>query len=268
MRIGTYRLDGDRTGGEIDLVPSDFVLSILAIGNNSLTLPAGSSVALPIAVSPTGLDEAVSVTISGLTSYESVTDNLDHTTFSGGKSGSVTLTAAEVNSGLSLNSSYTGSGKPVNTLSVTASTTIAGETATTAPQSITVTDPPVTSNSNTGNATADCGTSLQGWEDALSGGLLKQEWEHLSDVLSEFKPQDLPSLLEGRCPANATLGYGADKDNDRSSLSDGAHAPNLALLGSYIASSFVAASDGHGTTCSDASQMLSNLNSMLAQPHT
>jgi hypothetical protein len=56
-----------------------------------------------------------------------VTDNLDHTTFSGGRTGSVTLTAAEVNSGLALNSTYGGSGQPVNTLSVTATNATPGE---------------------------------------------------------------------------------------------------------------------------------------------
>ena len=65
------------------------------------------------------------MTISGLAKYESVTDSLDNKTFTGS---SVTLTAAEVNSGLLLNSTYSGSGHPVNTLTVTAANSTPGET--------------------------------------------------------------------------------------------------------------------------------------------
>ena len=201
-----------------------------------------------------------SVTISGLTSYESVTDNLDHTTFSGGKSGSVTLTAAELNSGLSLNSSYTGSGKPVNTLSVTASNTILGEMATTtAPQTITVTDPPEVSNGGTPSPS----------ENTLTPGLPElDDWQqHLAGAISGLK--QIPGLSDGPFFANATLGYPASKDNAGGglNLSDGAHAANLARLGSYIASSFVSSSDGHGGTYTDPSQTQSTLQSMLAHPH-
>mgnify|MGYP001795464446 CR=1 FL=1 len=71
-----------------------------------------------------------------------MTDNLDQTTFSGN---AITLSAAEINSGLALHSSYGGSDHPVNTLTITASNTTAGEVATSAPQVIVVTDPPVAS---------------------------------------------------------------------------------------------------------------------------
>ncbi len=113
----------------------------LTLGSTALTVNAGGSVALPISVAAFDADDAVSVTISGLTSYETVTDALDKTVFSGS---SVTLTAAQVNSGLSLQSSYGGTDHPVNTLTISASNTTAGEAATSAPQTIIVTDPPVT----------------------------------------------------------------------------------------------------------------------------
>jgi hypothetical protein len=50
--------------------------------------------------------------------------------------------------------------------------------------------------------------------------------------------------------AGTTLGYAANADNSGGTLSvgDGTHTANIALLGSYMASSFVAASDGHGGT--------------------
>src|SRR5262249_2495702 len=53
-----------------------------------------------------------------------------------------TLTAAEVNSGLTLNSHYHGWRHPVATLTVTATDSTTGKS--TAPQRITVTDPPAT----------------------------------------------------------------------------------------------------------------------------
>jgi lipopolysaccharide export system protein LptA len=114
----------------------------LTIGSQSITVAAGSSIALPITVSPSG--SAVTVNITGLASYETITDHSDSTVFSGN---SITLTAAEVNSGLMLNSSYTGTGHPVNTLTVTANDTANGQTSSSAPQTITVTDPPLTTSS-------------------------------------------------------------------------------------------------------------------------
>jgi hypothetical protein len=108
------------------------------------TVSAGGSIPLGVQVTPADADDTVSVTITGLTSYETITDNLDQTIFSGG---SVTLSAAEVNSGLTLHSSYGGTGHPVNNLIVTASSTTSGEAAAPATQTIVVTDPPVIASS-------------------------------------------------------------------------------------------------------------------------
>jgi hypothetical protein len=111
----------------------------LSIAHHSLSVPAGGTVALPIRVAESDSDDTASVTISGLTSFETVTDKFDDSVFSGS---SITLSAVEVNSGLTLHSSYSGSGHPVNTLTVTATNTTVGESATTPAQIITVTDPP------------------------------------------------------------------------------------------------------------------------------
>jgi hypothetical protein len=81
-----------------------------------------------------------------LKSYESITDALDGQTFTGK---SVTLSAAEVNSGLFLASDYTGMGHPVNTLTMIATETIDHHILTSAPQSIVVTDPPADGASST-----------------------------------------------------------------------------------------------------------------------
>jgi hypothetical protein len=112
----------------------------LAISNAALTVSAGGSVPLGVQVTPFDADDAVSVTIGGLTGYETITDGLDQLVFSGN---SVTLSAAEVNSGLSLHSSYTGSDHPVNNLTLSASNARPGEAATSSALTIVVTDPPV-----------------------------------------------------------------------------------------------------------------------------
>jgi len=97
--------------------------------------------------------DSVTVHISGLPRYETITDNLDHKTFRGN---SITLTAAEVNSGLTLDSHYRGHGQPTATLTITATDTT-GTPITSAPQTITVKDPPAAATSSTTSTTASGG---------------------------------------------------------------------------------------------------------------
>ncbi|HEV2187358.1 MAG TPA: carbohydrate-binding domain-containing protein, partial [Stellaceae bacterium] len=132
------------------------VAPTLAVTNSALTVDAGGSVALPVSVTPSQGNHAVSVTISGLASYETVTDALDHQTFSGS---SITLSAAQVNSGLSLASNYTGTDHPVNTLSLTAMDTVGHHAALSDAQTIVVTDPPVASGGTTAPATTTAATT-------------------------------------------------------------------------------------------------------------
>jgi hypothetical protein len=122
-------------------IPVQPTAPTLTIASSSLNLPAGGSVPLGISITPASPGDNATVCVSGLTAYETITDALDHITFSGNAN---TLSAAEVNSGLTLNSTYTGSGQPVNTLAVTAGVTMAAGTASSAAKTITVTDPSVT----------------------------------------------------------------------------------------------------------------------------
>jgi hypothetical protein len=108
----------------------------LTIANHAVGVSKIGSVSLPITVAGVDSDDTVFVTIKGLTRYESITDKLDNKVFTGS---SITLTAAEVASGLTLKSSFTGRGSAVNTLTVSASNTATGEAATSASQSIAVT---------------------------------------------------------------------------------------------------------------------------------
>ena len=124
-------------------------LPALSIADTSLDVTAGGDVGLGIKVGA----ETVSVTIKGLPRYETITDNFDHRTFSGS---AITLTAAEVNSGLILHSNYRGHKHPVATLTVTASNGAAGGSTT---QTMTITDPPSTSTGSSGHPSTSPGTA-------------------------------------------------------------------------------------------------------------
>jgi hypothetical protein len=177
----------------------------LSIAHHSLSVPAGGTVALPIRVAEFDSDDTVSVTISGLTSFETVTDKFDDSVFSGS---SITLSAAEVNSGLTLHSSYSGSGHPVNTLTVTATNATVGESATTPAQIITVTDPPASGSgprelSYSGPASlfnsGDAGATLEPISAVSPGqtvvfksttGMKLDQAENFSGVVSSFSTTD------------------------------------------------------------------------------
>ncbi len=109
----------------------------------------GGTVALGVSVAAPASSTATTVAIAGLPWYESVTDHLDGRTFRGS---SVTLSAAEVNSGLTLTSNYRGDGSPSATLTLTATDTIGGVTHTSAAKTIFVKDPPPASSSATAAA--------------------------------------------------------------------------------------------------------------------
>ncbi|HLZ05682.1 MAG TPA: hypothetical protein VKR55_26465 [Bradyrhizobium sp.] len=108
----------------------------VTVAAHSLSVSPGHSVDLGLSVSVPTTGDNVTVNISGLPKYESITDNLDHKTFSGSN---ITLTADEVNSGLSLASNYKGHGHPTATLTVTATDHTANSSS--AAQSIVVKDP-------------------------------------------------------------------------------------------------------------------------------
>jgi hypothetical protein len=114
---------------------------VLTVADNTLSVDPGGKVNLGIGVSTTDKNDAVSVNIKGLARYETITDNLDGHTFTGKN---ITLTAAEVESGLTLHSNYRGWGNLTATLSVTATgkDPSTGTVATSAAKTITVTDPP------------------------------------------------------------------------------------------------------------------------------
>ena len=114
---------------------------VLTVADNSLWVAGrGGTVDLGINVTTTDPNDLVTVNITGLPKYETITDKLDGQTFRGNN---ITLTAAQVDSGLTLQSNYRGGGHPVATLTLTANAKdpVTGAVTTAAPQTITVTDP-------------------------------------------------------------------------------------------------------------------------------
>ena len=114
---------------------------VLTIADNSLWVAGrGGTVDLGTKVTTTDSNDVVTVNITGLPRYETITDKLDGQTFRGNN---ITLTAAQVDSGLTLTSTYRGGGHPTATLTLTASAKdpTTGAVATASPQTITVVDP-------------------------------------------------------------------------------------------------------------------------------
>ena len=86
----------------------------------------------------TDTNDRVTVNITGLPKYETITDKLDGQTFRGNN---ITLTAAQVDSGLELHSYYRrGVTRSTLTLTANAKDPVTGAVTSAAPQTITVTD--------------------------------------------------------------------------------------------------------------------------------
>jgi cysteinyl-tRNA synthetase, unknown class len=154
----------------------------LTIAKSTLSVTGrGGTVGLGVSVTAPASSTATTVTIKGLPSYERITDAYDGKVFKGA---SITLSEAEVDSGLNLISHYKGTGSPSATLTMTASDTIGGVTSVTAPRTITVNDPPPST------ATAK---ALHGFDLSHNAGLDSdaRAW-HASGAGHDM---DLPALL-------------------------------------------------------------------------
>jgi hypothetical protein len=167
---------------------------VLTIANHSVGVSKFGSASLPITVAGVDSDDTLFVTIKGLTKYESITDTLDHKIFTGS---SITLTAAEVASGLTLKSAYTGRGTPTNTLTVSASNTTTGEAATSVSQTINVT----VGSTTIAHAGADTGSaqtaaqSLALLTQFLAGGFGPQTGAPMMTYQSSWGSQDAGAFL-------------------------------------------------------------------------
>jgi hypothetical protein len=87
-------------------------------------------------------------------------------------------------------------------------------------------------------------------------------------TVSGFAGQDAIDLPGIHFDAQTTLGYSpnSNKTGGALSLTDGTVSANIALLGSYIASSFVMSSDSHGGTLLVAEALQGGHQSLLTSP--
>ena len=102
-----------------------------------------------------------------------------------------------------------------------------------------------------------------------TGTLQLDNSQHFGGQISGFGGQDVLGLIDMPFSANMTLGYAANVDKSGGSLNinDGAHFAQLAVLGNYMATSFVTSSNGHGGTLIEPPQTFSDSQSTLTHPH-
>ena len=102
-----------------------------------------------------------------------------------------------------------------------------------------------------------------------SGTLQLDQSASFAGTIAGFTGQDQLDLTDISFSANTTLGYAANSNNSGGALtvSNGASTANIALLGNYIAASFVTVSDGHGGTLISEAPQISSQATPLAQPH-
>jgi hypothetical protein len=151
---------------------------------SSLRVPAGSSIPLGIKVSADS-DDTVMVTIDGVPpGFASITADNGHAPIDHHGS-HYTFMAADVNAGLTLQSTYKGKGHPEHTFTVTATNTTAGETATST-TTITVTDPPSSSTSG-----------------------LSSSSHSLADLMSQFAAGDSHGSAAGTTVGSSSLTSGS-----------------------------------------------------------
>ena len=167
----------------------------LSISSSAITVTTGGSIALGITAAPVYSDDIISVSISGVPEFETITaPSADIVTPA--KSGStytytISAPAGKAVTDLTLKSNYAGTSHPVNVLTVTATNSTTGETATSAPKTITVTDPPAATLTS---ADAPLETASGSNRSATADNNLAPNVDH-AGWLSELKPCDLPSAI-------------------------------------------------------------------------
>jgi hypothetical protein len=129
-----------------------------------------------------------------------------------------------------------------------------------------------------GNASIGVGAQLEVGANASesillagsTGTLQLDQSQSFTGQISGFGAQDQIDLTDiAFDPNTTTLGYSGNGDRigGTLSVSDGTHAANLALLGSYMASSFAMASDGHGGTSVVDLPALGGVQPLVTSPH-
>jgi autotransporter passenger strand-loop-strand repeat protein len=128
-----------------------------------------------------------------------------------------------------------------------------------------------TSSVNLFNAMVTLGSAYAGTVDfyTSTGTLRLENSSSFAGTVAGLSGQDAIDFADIGFGANSTLGYAENSDHSGGTLSvgDGAHMANIALLGSYMASTFAAASDGHGGTLISEATQTSTQTPIVTQPH-
>jgi hypothetical protein len=134
-------------------------------------------------------------------------------------------------------------------------------------KSFTISDPPAVA----AGETITLGSAYAGEVNFLgdTGTLKLEDSSSFAGTVAGLRGQDAIDLADIGFAAGSTLGYSGNADNSGGTLSasDGTHTANIALLGSYMASSFAAASDGHGGTMISAATQTTSETPLVTQPH-
>ena len=162
LQVSSINLNGatirDGSGNNLDLmslsavptyggpaVDQDKVAEVpsLTISGN-VTVSAGGSKPLGISATPNDSDDTVSVQISNVPKFETITAPTGDVVTRNGNIYTITAPTGQAINNLMVHSSYNGKGHPQNTFNITATNLTVGETGTSASKSIIVTDPPTT----------------------------------------------------------------------------------------------------------------------------
>jgi Bacterial pre-peptidase C-terminal domain len=133
--------------------------------------------------------------------------------------------------------------------------------------SFTISDPPAVG----AGETITLGSAFAGMVNFLSdrGTLKLENSSSFTGTVAGLCGQDTIDFADIGFGTNSTLGYAANSDHSGGTLSvgDGTHVANIALLGSYMASTFAASSDGHGGTLISEAAHASTQMPVVTQPH-
>jgi hypothetical protein len=132
-------------------------------------------------------------------------------------------------------------------------------------KSFTISDPPAVA----AGETITLGSAYAGAVSFLSdtGTLKLEDSSSFGGTVAGLHGQDAIDVADIGFGASSMLGYAADRSGGTLSVGDGTHMANIVLLGNYMASSFVAASDGHGGTLISEAAQTSSQTPVVTQPH-
>jgi len=101
-----------------------------------------------------------------------------------------------------------------------------------------------------------------------TGTLKLDDSSSFSGTVAGMSGQDTIDLANINFATVQSPTYSGDSSGGTLAVTDGTHTANIALLGNYLASTFVTSSDGHGgANVVDPSATETNQTPLLVQPH-